>query len=73
MITTENTPILTIEQAAKVLGVSRPTLRKAMIADEEEFPGRKFGNKWIINHQLLLLWAARVEKRLWPEHLKGVC
>ena len=73
MITPENTPILTVEQAANVLGVSRPTLRKAMIADEEEFPGRKFGNKWIINHQLLLLWAARVEKRLWPEHLKGAC
>ena len=31
------------------------------------------GNKWIINHQLLLLWAARVEKRLWPDHLKGAC
>ena len=72
MITPENTPILTVEQAAKVLGISRPTLSKAMI-DDEEFPGRKFGNKWIINHQLLLLWAARVEKKLWPDHLKGVC
>ena len=50
------------------------TLPEALRAyADEEFPGRKFGNKWIINHQLLLLWAARVEKRLWPDHLKGAC
>ena len=50
----ENRYALTIEEAAKSLGVSMPTMRK--IANLNDFPAFRVGKRWIIPCQAFAEW-----------------
>jgi excisionase family DNA binding protein len=49
--------VLTIEEAAELLGVSVKTFNKVL--HSENIPGRKIGREWKFSRQALIDWVGR--------------
>ena len=54
MSAAERPEVLTIEQAAELLGVSVKTFNKVL--HTESIPGRKIGREWKFSRQALIEW-----------------
>lgn len=52
---------LTLEEAAKSLGVSMPTMRK--IASNNNFPAFRIGKRWIIPCQAFAEWLDKQARK----------
>jgi excisionase family DNA binding protein len=50
----ERRDVLTIEEAAELLGVSVKTFNKVL--HSEDIPGRKIGREWKFSRQALIAW-----------------
>ena len=57
MSDTERKEVLTIEEAAELLGVSVKTFNKVL--HSENIPGRKIGREWKFSRQALIDWIGK--------------
>ena len=57
MSETERKEVLTIEEAAELLGVSVKTFNKVL--HSENIPGRKIGREWKFSRQALIDWIGK--------------